>query len=222
MNDKELASPVDPFSVSPEDPEKSEAAAIPVAENSADGGNADAVARTVEKLANRHSERLPNGLFAPRKKGSGRHPKNCACGRCKQSQTPVENLVANSRLETVQLDTPRATILPPAPATEAEKELTRQSLLAVTHTMDGLAVLAVNSILRRKGADAETINFAKGKIIMTDGTRQGIVISGAAIAEKHGLTRLMPEVSLGIHLTAWLAGLASLVSDLNKQPDAKN
>ena len=152
------------------------------------------------------------GLLANRENAKtetrGRHPKGCACGNCVQSNPALRSPArAKPGAESVPL------------VTDIDRQLARDAIKALTLTLDSLSLLAVNIALTKKDADDETKKFALDKCAMPEATRQGMMNSGAAIAEKYGVCKLAPEAAFAIYLGQWTAQMAQLVILIMRSPD---
>lgn len=144
-------------------------------------------------------------------KSTGKHKKYCRCTDCLAAFPERKNEALRSRPSSVELPAPTR-----QPITDAERIFAREAIKSLTHTADSCAILYFVGKLKQGGADAETIAYAKSKIIMAEPTRDGIVTNGVIVAEKYNLLRMLPEWCLGLHLANYASGLMALASELNQ------
>lgn len=138
-------------------------------------------------------------LAAVEGKRRGRHPKECTCPKCtnRKSQVGIGN-TPNSQ----------------STLTEAEKKLARETVIALTHTADTFALIAIRRKIGWLNVTAQ--RDVLERVPMTESLRNGIAESGALVAEKHGIAGKMPEFALGAYLSAYMAGIAMLIKDINE------
>jgi hypothetical protein len=136
----------------------------------------------------------------------GRHKRDCTCPKClakKDSSTVDPSPAEPESAKVVEI------------VTEQDRQICRETIKAVTHTIDCVTALAVDAkctkakIPARKATEFVQLSQFKPEI------RDGIVTTGTLVAEKHGCIKILPEISLIGFLVAHIGCIVKLCREID-------
>lgn len=158
-----------------------------------------------EPQATTDAARIASDIVGKRLRKSGRHKANCECPRClakKLGQTPEPSSPEPEPAKVVEI------------VTEQDRQICRETIKAITHTIDVVTALAIDGkctkaqIPARQAKEFVALSQFKPEI------REGIVQTGTLVAEKQGCIKILPEVSLIGFLVAHLGLIVKLCKEI--------
>jgi hypothetical protein len=135
----------------------------------------------------------------------GRHKRDCQCPKCqakKDGSTPDPTSVEPDPVKPVEI------------VTDQDREICRQTIKAVTQTVDCISAIGVDKKCKKSQINSRKTQEFVALSQFKPEVREGIVLTGTVVAEKHGCIKVLPEISLLGFIVAHVLCMVKLFNDI--------